>query len=116
MTNVVVLVGRLASPAEVRLLAGERRLVSYQLTVARDGERAETVPVVWFDAPVGSESLPVDEPVTVVGRVRRRFFRVEGATRSRTEVVASAVVPCRQRKRAKAALDKARVTLEAAVA
>jgi single-strand DNA-binding protein len=40
----------------------------------------------------------------VVGAVRRRFFRVGGATQSRTEVVADAVVPMRQRKRVLSAL------------
>ena len=43
----------------------------------------------------------------VVGRVRRRFFRVGGATQSRTEVAADVVVPTRQAKRAGAALAQA---------
>ena len=39
----------------------------------------------------------------VTGRVRRRFFRAGGATQSRTEVVATAVVLTRQAK----SVDKA---------
>ncbi|HEX8769946.1 MAG TPA: hypothetical protein VF711_04180, partial [Acidimicrobiales bacterium] len=50
-TNVVALVGRLARPPETRELPSGDRLVAYEVTVARDGERAEGVPVVWFGAP-----------------------------------------------------------------
>ena len=49
--NVVALVGRLARPAEERVLPSGDRLVAYEVTVPREGERAETVPVVWFEAP-----------------------------------------------------------------
>ena len=44
--NVVALVGRLARPAEERVLPSGDRLVAYEVTVLREGERAETVPVV----------------------------------------------------------------------
>jgi hypothetical protein len=47
----------------------------------------------------------------VVGRVRRRFFKTPGGTQSRTEVVAEAVIPARQAKRARAAVDRARNSL-----
>ncbi len=92
MTNVVVLVGRLARPAEARELPSGDRLVAYEVTVDREGERAETVPVVWFGAPASAVDHDVDERMVVVGRVRRRFFRAGGGTQSRTEVVAEAVV------------------------
>src|SRR5688572_21493169 len=52
--NVVALAGRLARPAEERLLPSGDRLVAYEVTVPRPGERAETVPVVWFDAPASA--------------------------------------------------------------
>ena len=45
--------------------------------------------------------------MVVTGRVRRRFFRAGGSTQSRTEVVADVVVPTRQRKKAKQAVDAA---------
>ncbi len=114
MTNVVALVGRLARPAEVRELPSGSRLVTYEVTVPRPGERAESVPVVWFDAPARAADLPVDEQVVVVGRVRRRFFRTGGGTQSRTEVVADVVVAARQARRAKTALEAAQARLEAA--
>ncbi len=106
-TNLVVLVGRLARPPEHRELPSGDRLVTYEVTVARPGARAEGVPVVWFEPPASASDHDVDEVVVVVGRVRRRFFRAGGATQSRTEVVAEAVVPTRLAKRARAALQAA---------
>jgi len=63
------------------------------------------VPVVWLDGP-GSAELEAGTEVVVVGSVRRRFFRTGGATASRTEVVATQVVPARQRKRVSALADE----------
>jgi single-stranded DNA-binding protein len=111
MTNVVVLIGRLARPAEARELPSGDRLVAYEVTIEREGERAETVPVVWFAAPPSAVDHDVDERMVVVGRVRRRFFRAAGGTQSRTEVVADAVVNARHTKRAVAALSRAQEQL-----
>ncbi|MEA2716890.1 MAG: single-strand DNA-binding protein [Actinomycetota bacterium] len=113
-TNVVAVVGRLARPPEVRELPSGDRLVTYEVTVPRPGERAESLPVVWFEAPARAAELPVDELVVVVGRVRRRFFRTAGGTQSRTEVVADIVVAARQARRAKSALEAAQARLEEA--
>ena len=110
--NIVVLIARLSRPAEERILPSEDRLVQYELTVAREGAKAESVPVVWFDPPASAATLDVDEEVVVVGRVRRRFFRTAGGTQSRTEVVADVVVPRRQTKKAAAALDRALAALD----
>lgn len=110
-TNVVALVGRLARPPEFKELPSGDRLVTYEVTVARDGERAEGVPVVWFGAPLSAVDHDVDDAVVIVGRVRRRFYRAGGATQSRTEVVADTVVAARQAKRAAAALESARARL-----
>ncbi len=111
--NIVTVLGRLARPAEERLLPSGDRLVHLELTVTRPGERAESVPVVWFDPPASALELDVDTEVVVVGRVRRRFFRTGGSTQSRTEVVADRVVPARQLKRVRAALADAVGRLEA---
>ena len=115
MTNVVVLIGRLARPAETRELPSGDRLVAYEVTVDRPGERAETVPVVWVGAPASAGTHDVDERMLVVGRVRRRFYRAGGGTQSRTEVVAEAVVSARHGKRAAAALQRAQARLAEAV-
>jgi len=115
MTNVVVLIGRLARPAETRELPSGDRLVAYEVTVDRPGERPETVPVVWVGAPASAGDHDVDERMVVIGRVRRRFYRAGGATQSRTEVVAEAVVNARHAKRAAAALQRAQTRLTEAV-
>lgn len=109
--NLVVLAGRLARPAEMRELPSGDHLVAYELTVPREGGRAESVPVVWFEAPASAADHDVDEQVVVVGRVRRRFFRAAGSTHSRTEVVADAVVAARQAKRVRTAVEKAQALL-----
>lgn len=113
-TNVVALVGRLARPPELKELPSGDRLVAYEVTVAREGERAEGVPVVWFGAPGSAVDHDVDDTVVVVGRVRRRFYRAGGTTQSRTEVVADIVVAARQGKRASAALESACTRLQGA--
>jgi single-strand DNA-binding protein len=112
--NVVVVAGRLSRPAEQRVLPSGERLVAVQVTVDRSGDRAETVPVVWFDAPASAATLDIGEAVVVVGRVRRRFFRAGGSTQSRTEVVADAIVATRRVKSARTALAAASSRLEAA--
>ncbi len=113
MLNVVVLHGRLSRPAELRLLPSGDRLAALELSVARSGAKAESVPVVWPDPPAAVSDLEVDHLVVVVGRVRRRFFRAGGQTQSRTEVVADRVVPARHGKRARTALAEAVARLEA---
>ena len=113
MTNVVVLYGRLTRPAALRSLPSGDQLVALEVSVRREGDRAETAPVVWPDAPASASALDVDQEVVVVGRIRRRFFKAGGATQSRTEVVADAVVPASQTRRARAAVAKAAAQLEA---
>ncbi len=115
MVNVVVIVGRLARPAERRELPSGDSLVSYEVTVEQAGSRAETVPVVWFSPPPAAADRDVNDQVVVVGRVRRRFFRARGITQSRTEVVADSVVPIRQKARVRTALENARERLETAL-
>jgi len=108
----VVIRGRLTRPAALRSLPSGDQLVALEVSIQRDGERADTAPVVWPDAPAAASALDVDQEVLVVGRVRRRFFRAGGSTQSRTEVVADAVVPATQTRRAKAALARALARLE----
>jgi single-strand DNA-binding protein len=105
--NVVGLNGRLTRPPEERVLPSGARVVGLEMSVARPGERADSVPVAWLDPPASALSLDTGDVLVVVGRVRRRFFRAGGGTGSRTEVVADAVVPARQGKRVAAALAAA---------
>jgi single-strand DNA-binding protein len=94
--NITVIAGQLSRPPERRVLPSGDELVELDVTVARPGERAESVPVVWPAAPPRATELAAGEAVVVVGRVRRRFFRAGGRTQSRTEVVADGVVPARR--------------------
>lgn len=105
--NVVTLLGRLSRPAEERLLPSGDRLVALEVTLDGPDGKDETVPVVWLDAPASAASLDTGRRVVVVGRVRRRFYRANGTTQSRTEVVAEAVVPTSQTKRVRTALRTA---------
>lgn len=105
--NVVVVRGRLSRPAEERVLESSTRLVTLDVTVPRPGERSDSVPVAWMNAPVAAAHFDTGEEVVVVGRVRRRFFRAGGTTQSRTEVAAISVVPTRHTKRAASALASA---------
>jgi len=58
----------------------------------------------------------VADGLVVVGAVRRRFYRAGGATVSRTDVLADAVVPARQTKRSAALLKDAMSCLSASQA
>jgi len=108
MLNVVAIRGRLSRDAEERILPTGDRLVGLEVSVRRDeAARAESVPVVWPDAPAGAAGWEAGQEVVVVGHVARRFFRAAGATQSRTEVVAHTVIPTRQGKRAAGALAAA---------
>ena len=112
MTNVVVLVGRLARPVQLRQLPSGDVLAEYQLTVPRAGQKAESVPVVWEQPPASATDHAPEAEIVVVGRVRRRFFRAGGRTESRTEVVAESVLPVRQAKRVRTAIAAACAQIE----
>jgi single-strand DNA-binding protein len=102
--DLAVVVGTLSSDPVRQTLSSGSTLVRYEVTV-RDRSPADTVPVSWLD-PRRVPGLSEGDRVLVVGRVRRRFFRAGGATRSATEVAASTV--CRvTAARAAAALDDA---------
>jgi single-strand DNA-binding protein len=93
-SNVVVLRGRIASDPTVRELPSGRCVTQIELTTTCDGA-AVSVPVVLDERPV---RCGAGDEVVVVGHVRRRFFRAGGVTQSRTEVVATDVVPVTRRK------------------
>ena len=99
--NITVLRGALSRAPERRVLPSGDDLVEYQVTTpAADDRPAESVPVIWPDAPAGAEDYEPDAELVIIGRTRRRFFKAAGYTQSRTEVVATHVVPARQAKRA----------------
>ena len=83
--NVVVLQGQLSSSPIVKVLESGSVLMNLELTT-RVGGVACSVPLVWFD-PSESVLLTSGDHVSLVGTVRRRFYRAGGSTQSRTEVV-----------------------------
>ena len=105
--NVVVLRGKLSRVPDERVLESGVRLVRYEVTIRGEDGPAETTPVSWIGAPASAATIPAEEEVVVVGRVRRRWFRRGPVTESRVEVAARAVVPARQRKKADAVIGEA---------
>ena len=85
--NLVVLRGVLAAEVTVRALPSGGSVSQFDVTT-RDDAGTQTVPVAWSTRPLAAYRSPSGEEVVVVGTVRRRFFRVGGATQRRTEVVA----------------------------
>ena len=102
--NLVVLEGAVVRDPDHRQLATGQVLASFDLAAESEAGPPERVPVAWPDPDARVEVVPGLE-VVVVGRVRRRFFRVGGATQSRTEVVAARVVPVRQRAKVRTAIN-----------
>ena len=96
MLNLVVVVGSLGKAPNVRSLPNGISLVSFDLQVPRADAAVDVVPVALFDPPERVSAFQAGQELLAVGRVRRRFFRVGGATQSRTEVVAEHVVPVDQ--------------------
>ena len=61
----------------------------------------------------GVQAVDQGDQLLVVGTVRRRFFRSGGSTQSRTEVVASEVLPLTRKRQVRAALVRAGTGLQA---
>ncbi|MGZ4716773.1 MAG: hypothetical protein ACXWCB_08730 [Acidimicrobiales bacterium] len=112
-TSITLVSGSLSRQAKRRRLPSGDSLISLELTSRCGPGPAESIPVVWPDAPAWADALGAGDRVVVVGRVRRRFFRAGGTTASRTEVVAERVVPEGRRSRVRSAIDLARRRLAA---
>ncbi|MEA2002757.1 MAG: single-stranded DNA-binding protein [Actinomycetota bacterium] len=90
--NLVVLLGKLAAPAELREFESGSRLLRSLITVRSDGprRRVDVVPVTLWDPPPDHEllSAAVGENVWATGSVQRRFWSAAEGRRSRLEIVA----------------------------
>ena len=108
LANIAIIRGVVHGDPTPRELPGGGTVVQFDVStrIGSDGPGvAVSVPIAWNDPSVSQLAmLASGADVTVVGTVRRRFFRVAGATQSRTEVVVDVVVPSRQHKRVSAAL------------
>lgn len=108
--NLAVVRGAVSHEPHERRLPSGAGVVQFDVAtrLESDGKQATvSVPIAWRDpssAQLGLLVVGLD--VVVIGTVRRRFFRVGGATQSRTEVVADAVIPARRRRRVDTALRR----------
>lgn len=109
--NLAVLSGTLSRPSELRTLPSGDVVLDLQVTI-RTAEATDSVPVSWPDPPPTACAWPAGQEVVVVGRVRRRFFRAGGTTASRTEVVASKVVPATRSRAVRRAIRAAVGTVD----
>jgi len=114
-SNLAVLRGSMTSDPIRRALPSGAVVTQFDITTPlgiADQPATVSVPVSWPDPPVAaSRFLQPGADFLVIGTVRRRFFRVNGATQSRTEVVAEHVIPARRAKTARQALDVAIASL-----
>ena len=111
--NIVVLQGTLSRPPEVRSTPNGD-VISYEVATRPSEGPAVTAPVAWFEPPKAAYALGQGDLVTVVGQVRRRFFRSGGSTQSRTEVVADLVVSSRRKSQITTAFERVLAELEGA--
>ena len=112
MLNMAVVIGNLAKPVDVRSLPSGDSVASFDLQVLQADKPPDTVPVTLSETPERAADWPVGEQLLVIGRVRRRFFRVGSGTQSRTEVVAEKVLLLYGEEDAVAALAEAGTALE----
>jgi hypothetical protein len=113
--NLVIVIGNLAKPLEVRNLASGVSIANFDLVVPQIDGTPDTVPVALFEASDEALQWVSGEALLAVGRVRRRFFRVGPGTQSRTEVVAEKVVRMSQRDGARLVLTSVGPTIEGAL-
>jgi single-strand DNA-binding protein len=107
--NIVVLRGTLSSNPVDRTLASGSTIWNLEVTT-RTEEGSFSAPVAWIDPP-HPPRVEAGDDVVVVGQVRRRFFRAGGVTQSRTEVVATSVVPAKRAADVRKAMARARNAL-----
>ena len=99
--NLAVLWGRCSAGVEVRTLESGRRVASFSVRTPaaalprRRGSgpaAATSVPVTVWEPPAWLETVEADDPLVVVGTVRRRFFATRAGGRgARAEVEAVSV-------------------------
>jgi single-strand DNA-binding protein len=106
-TNLVVLRGVVNGDVVERTLPSGS--VAVQFDVRTPSVPSNSVNVSWIDPPADARASVVvpGEEVVVIGTVQRRFFRVGGATQSRTEVVVDHVIPARRARSVRSAIAAA---------
>ncbi|MEO6653396.1 MAG: hypothetical protein ABIP17_12150 [Ilumatobacteraceae bacterium] len=92
--NVVVVRGVVTSDPVVRTLPSGDIVTQIEMTTRMECGTT-SVPVAVHGTAV---TVVAGDEIVVTGHVSRRFFRVGGATQSRTEVIAARVVTANRRK------------------
>lgn len=101
--NIVILIGEVSSPLISRTLANGDIASSFDL-VTNTHEGRLSVPISLEGE---NDAVIVGAQFCVIGCARRRFFRAGGTVTSRTEVLASSVVPVRRKAQVRKALEGA---------
>jgi single-strand DNA-binding protein len=106
-SNLVILRGVVSADLTDRALPSGSVVVQFDVRTA-----ASSVNVSWADPPTDARAaILLGAEVVVIGTVQRRFFRVGGATQSRTEVVADQVIPARRTRSVRSAIAAAALSL-----
>jgi len=109
--NLVVLRGAVRSEPVERTLPSGSLVVQFDISAPLDGSAASAPVSITEPARAVLDCLEAGANVVVLGGVRRRFFRSGGTTQSRTEVIATRVVPVRRRAAVAKLLAEASATL-----
>lgn len=100
--NLAVVRGIVTGVPHTRRLRSGEAVIEFVVATRSEGRNAG-VPVVAS----GAAAVGAGDQVVVLGHVRQRFFRADGVTRSRTELVAGQVFGAGRRRAAAEALAAA---------
>ena len=93
--NLIVLCGRLATDAELRVFDSGAKLIRYLVTTRVDypRRRVDVLPVTFWDPPADLVDDPGEKGsrIWVCGSAQRRYWESPDGRRSRIEVVAEQV-------------------------
>jgi single-strand DNA-binding protein len=108
-SNLVILRGVVTADGVDRQLPSGSVAMQFDVRTTAHGDLPASAVNVSLVDPAADARAAVqrDEHVVVIGTVQRRFFRVGGATQSRTEVVADLVVPARRTRAVRSAIAAA---------
>ncbi len=110
--DIVVLRGEVKGEPVERELASGEIVVQFDIGTRLEGA-AVSAPISMSDPSSATrEVIAEGASVVVLGGVRRRFFRAGGQTQSRTEVVATRVVPVRRRAAVRRLLAEATAAID----
>lgn len=97
-SNVAIVRGEVRGEVTMRTLAGGATVAQFDVATPT-GDGPAMVPIAWHEpAERDLESVVDGAAVTVVGSVRKRFFRTGGTTRAVTELTVHRLVPERRRR------------------